>query len=175
MQLFDKPNKYTLFYYLFSSNFAHTTTFEPVLLFRLPSLLPKVKTDSENSMQLFDKPNKYTLFYYLFSSNFAHTTTFEPVLLFRLPSLLPKVKTDGSQAERKQKVRFDSVSLHKPGRTKAKGEVRFRFTPYSLHHLLSDGPTVVPSLVSIFPLFLILTILQSNRSNKMKGIKEFWK
>ena len=63
-------------------------------------------------MQLFGKPNKYTLFYYLFSSNFAHTTTFEPVLLFRLPSLLPKVKTDGSLAERKQKVRFDSVSLH---------------------------------------------------------------
>ena len=63
-------------------------------------------------MQLFGKPNKYTLFYYLFSSNFAHTTTFEPVLLFRLLSLLPKVKTDGSLAERKQKVRFDSVSLH---------------------------------------------------------------
>ena len=76
------------------------------------------------------------------SSNFAHTTTFEPVLLFRLLSLLPKVKTDGSLAERKQK-----------------GEVRFRFTPFSLHHLLSDGPTIVPSLVSIFPLLLVLTIL----------------
>ena len=48
----------------------------------------------------------------ILSSNFAHTTTFEPVLLFRLLSLLPKVKTDGSLAERKQKVRFDSVSLH---------------------------------------------------------------
>ena len=63
-------------------------------------------------MQLFGKPNRYMLLCYLLPSNFAHTTTFEPVLLFRLLSLLPKVKTDGSLAERKQKVRFDSVSLH---------------------------------------------------------------
>ena len=125
-------------------------------------------------MQLFDKPNKYTLFYYLFSSNFAHTTTFEPVLLFRLPSLLPKVKTDGSQAERKQKVRFDSVSL-------PEAEAFVRSTPFSLHLPLSDGPTVVPIPgFYIFPLFLLYTIfpqniiLLSNRSNKEKGLKTLY-
>ena len=115
-------------------------------------------------MQLFDKPNKYTLFYYLFSSNFAHTTTFEPVLLFRLPSLLPKVKTDGSQAERKQKVRFDSVSLH---------------THFTICFLTAQP--LFPPWFSIFPLFIVLTILpqntilQSNRSDKIKGVKDFWK
>ncbi len=53
-----------------------------------------------------------TLFCYIPSYNFAHTTTFESVLLFRLLPLLPKVKKDSSLAERKQKVRFDSVPLH---------------------------------------------------------------
>ena len=122
-------------------------------------------------MQLFGKPNRYMLLCYLLPSNFAHTTTFEPVLLCRLLSFLPKVKRDGSLAERKQKVRFDSVPL-------PEAEAFVRSTPFSLHLPLSDGPTVVPIPgFYIFPLFLLYTIfpqntiLLSNRSNKEKGLK----
>ena len=61
-------------------------------------------------MQLFGKPNRYTLFYYFILKTLPATV--KPVLLFRLPPLLPKVKKGSSLAERKQKVRFDSVSLH---------------------------------------------------------------
>ena len=116
-------------------------------------------------MQLFGKPNRYTLFYYFILKTLPATV--KPVLLFRLPPLLPKVKKGSSLAERKQKVRFDSVSLH--------SHFTFRF--------LTAQP-LRPSLFSIFPLLLVLTILpqntilQSNRgnkSNKIKGIKNFWK
>ena len=39
MQLFGKPNRYMLLCYLLPSNFAHTTTFEPVLLFQAAATL----------------------------------------------------------------------------------------------------------------------------------------
>ncbi len=63
-------------------------------------------------MQLFGKPNRYTLFYYFILKTLPTPQRLSRFCFFRLLSLLPKVKTDGSLAERKQKVRFDSVSLH---------------------------------------------------------------
>ena len=66
-------------------------------------------------MQLFGKPNRYTLFYYF--------------ILKTLPT------------------------PQRLSRQKAKGEVRFRFTPFSLHLPLSDGSTIAP-----LPIFYISLI-----------------
>ena len=93
-------------------------------------------------MQLFGKPNRYTLFYYFILKTLLTPQRLSRVLLFRLLSLLPKVKTDGSLAERKQKVRFDSVSLH---------------THFTICFLTAQP--LFPPWFLYFPLFHVLTIL----------------
>ena len=92
------PNSTPPFSYI-STNFTSLT-----LLFTFPKTLQTECSCSASRIG--------TLCFTILFLKLCHTATVKPVLLFRLPPLLPKVKKGSSLAERKQKVRFDSVSLH---------------------------------------------------------------